>query len=229
MAENMKYYEMFREVPKEAQKPIGGGRLKGMTDINPMWRIKALTEAFGPVGIGWYYKISDKHIETVGTESAAFVDIELYIKVNGEWSMPIIGTGGSSFVTIERSGNAYMSDECYKMALTDAISIAFKALGGAGNIYFAKDRTKYDVKTDADTKAPADNVTPIKQPKTTDTTKVSVQQLTAAMAKKGITQEQIFETYKRDVKDIVEVKKKTCTDLKFLPQEYKLKYFNMCK
>ena len=66
--------------------------------------------------------------------------------------------------------------------------------------------------------------------RTDDTpTKVSVQQLTAAMAKKGITQEQIFETYKRDVKDIVEVKKKTCTDLKFLPQEYKLKYFNMCK
>ena len=141
---NMKFYEASRSVPVEAQKSIGGGRLKGMTDINPMWRIKTLTEMFGPVGIGWYYKITDKRIEAFGNEASAFVDIELYIKVDGEWSMPIYGTGGSSFVTIERSGTAYMSDECFKMALTDAISIACKALGFGADIYYAKDRTKYD-------------------------------------------------------------------------------------
>lgn len=29
------------------------GKLKGKTDINPMWRIKVLTETFGPCGEGW--------------------------------------------------------------------------------------------------------------------------------------------------------------------------------
>ena len=51
--DKMIYYNQLRTVPEVAKKPIGGGRLKGMTDINPMWRIKRITEVFGPVGIGW--------------------------------------------------------------------------------------------------------------------------------------------------------------------------------
>lgn len=50
---NLDLYEKVRQVPQEAQKTIGGGRLKGMTDINPMWRIKTLTEHFGICGVGW--------------------------------------------------------------------------------------------------------------------------------------------------------------------------------
>jgi hypothetical protein len=146
--DNMIYYKQVKTVPEEAKKAITGGRLKGMTDINPMWRIKMLTEMFGPVGIGWYYKIVDKRIETIDTQSAAFVDIELFYKHNGEWSMPVQGTGGSSFLTVESSGKAYMSDECFKMALTDAISIACKAIGFGADVYYAKDRTKYDVAED---------------------------------------------------------------------------------
>ena len=46
--DNMNLYEAFRAVPKDAQKTIGAGKLKGFTDINPMWRIKLLTETFGP-------------------------------------------------------------------------------------------------------------------------------------------------------------------------------------
>lgn len=45
--DKMTIYEQCREVPKDAQKPIAAGRLKGKTDINPMWRIKKLTELFG--------------------------------------------------------------------------------------------------------------------------------------------------------------------------------------
>ena len=141
--DNLRYYEQLKTVPENAQKPIKAGRLKGMTDINPMWRIKALTETFGPVGFGWYYKVTDKRIEIQGQESSAFVDIELYYKVNDEWSMPVIGTGGSSFVTVENSGNVYMSDECFKMALADAISVACKALGVGADIYWNITDSKY--------------------------------------------------------------------------------------
>ena len=52
IVENLELYNAVREVPKEAQKAIGAGRLKGMTDINPMWRIKVLTEQFGICGRG---------------------------------------------------------------------------------------------------------------------------------------------------------------------------------
>ena len=127
--ENLGIYERVRQVPEAAKRSIQAGRLKGKTDINPMWRIKALTEQFGPCGIGWKYVITDKRLEQgANNEVAAFLDIDLFVKVDGAWSEAIPGTGGSAFVASERNG-LYTSDECFKMALTDAISVACKALG----------------------------------------------------------------------------------------------------
>lgn len=142
--DNLSIYEKVRSVPQNAQRTIGAGRLKGKTDINPMWRIKSLTEQFGPVGIGWKYTIDRQWMETgSGGEIAAFCNISLYIKVDGQWGDGIPGTGGSAFVASERNG-LYTSDECYKMALTDAISVACKALGFGANVYWEADRSKYD-------------------------------------------------------------------------------------
>ena len=150
--DNLRLYNAWRAVPQEAQKPIEAGRLKGKTDISPMWRIKVLTEMFGPVGLGWYYEITDKRIEQgAGDEKAAFVDIALYIKENGEWSKPIVGTGGSGFINLEKETRLYTNDEAFKMALTDAISVSCKALGIAADIYFSKDRTKYSLAEDPQT------------------------------------------------------------------------------
>ncbi len=140
---NLDLYNRVRVVPEEAKKPIKGGRLNGMTDINPMWRIKVLTSEYGPCGIGWFYKPVKKWTEQAGGEAVAFVDIELFIKVDGEWSQPICGTGGSKLSQNERNG-LFVSDECYKMATTDAISVACKQLGIGADVYFGADRTKYD-------------------------------------------------------------------------------------
>lgn len=140
---NMEIYEKTRSVPGTALKTIEAGRLKGKSDINPIWRIKTLTETFGPCGFGWKYIITNKHLEKgANDEISAFVDIELYINWNGEWSEAIPGTGGSSFVAKEKSG-LYQSDECFKMALTDAISVACKALGIAADVYWNSDSSKY--------------------------------------------------------------------------------------
>lgn len=143
--ENMEIYEQVRKCPDNALKPITAGRLKGKSDINPMWRIKKLTELFGVVGVGWYYEITKQWVEPgANGEMAAFCNINLFINVGGEWSKPIQGTGGSSFITKERNG-FYTSDECFKMALTDAISVACKALGFAADVYWNNDRTKYSM------------------------------------------------------------------------------------
>ena len=37
----------------------------------------------------------------------------------------------------------YLSDEAYKMAYTDALSVACKALGIAADVYYEKDKSKY--------------------------------------------------------------------------------------
>ena len=149
---NLSLYNEGRSVPEEAKKAFDTGRFKG-TDVNPMWRIKMLTSMFGPAGIGWFTEVKDRYTEqNIDGSVAAFVDINLYVKVDGEWSKPIFGTGGSKLVSIEKkysrgasepSTSLFLSDEAYKMAYTDALSVACKALGIAADVYYEKDKTKY--------------------------------------------------------------------------------------
>ena len=143
MADNMTLYNAVRTPPPEALREIKAGRLAGKSDINPMWRIKTLTEQFGPCGVGWKYTIEKLWTEQgANGEIAAFALINLYHKIGEGWSEPIPGIGGNSFVAKEKSG-MYTSDECYKMALTDALSVACKALGVAADVYWQADKTKY--------------------------------------------------------------------------------------
>lgn len=145
--DNLNIYNQVRTVPKEALKLIQAGRLRGKSDINPMWRLEKLTELFGPCGIGWKYVITEQWLEEgANNEIAAFVNIELFVKTDNGWSEAIPGTGGSSFVTKEKSG-LYTSDECFKMALTDAISVACKALGFGADVYWQAGATKYSKTT----------------------------------------------------------------------------------
>jgi len=135
---NTDLYNKVKAVPKEALTEIKAGRMKGKSNINPQWRIYKLTEMFGPCGIGWKYKITRQWIEEgANNEKAAFVNIELFVKIDGEWSDAIPGNGGSSFVANELKG-LHTSDEAYKMALTDAISVSCKALGIAADVYWSE-------------------------------------------------------------------------------------------
>jgi len=135
MSENLATWEALCRPPESALKKIGGGRLKGMTDINPQWRLQMMTEQFGPIGVGWYYEKLQHWTEIGGNdELMCFVSINLYIKHDGEWSKPIFGLGGSTLVASQSAG-LYSNDEGYKMALTDALSVAMKELGVAAAIY----------------------------------------------------------------------------------------------
>ncbi len=145
--DNSRLYEALRHVPEEAKKLIQEGRLKGKTDVNAMWRIKRMTEIFGPIGQGWKVEIKQKWLESADNDNvAAFVDIDLYYKdpQTDEWNGPIPGTGGNIFKRRESSGRIYMDDDCYKKALTDAISIACKFLGLAADVWFEQDVSKYE-------------------------------------------------------------------------------------
>lgn len=198
--EKMEIYNRVRQVPDEAKKAISAGRLKGMTDINPMWRIKKLTEEFGPCGIGWWTKVTDRWTETVGDETCAFVDLELYVKVGNEWSKPITGSGGSKLATKERSG-VYVSDECYKMAETDALSVACKKLGIGADVYFSADRTKYSQTVD-DSKKIGEN---------------DVKILLDYLQKNGISDQKIMERYRvKALSDLTQKRYIEITDKKYL-------------
>lgn len=157
--DNLTIYNRVREAPKEALRPIQAGRLKGKTDINPMWRIKALTELFGPSGIGWYVEVLEKRERDCPSgEVMCFVDIALYVKDGEGFSKPIYGTGGHKLVAKESSG-LYANDEGWKMAYTDAISVACKALGLAADVYWAEDKTKYTAAAEPEKAEPVKTIT----------------------------------------------------------------------
>ena len=135
--------------PQDALKPITAGRLKGKSDINPQWRIQALTEQYGICGVGWAYEIKEKeYVDVPATgEKMVFITVHLLIR---DWNYPdeykwignAIGIGGDFVVKREKEG-LHANDEGLAMALTDAIGKAAKVFGIANNVYRGKFETKY--------------------------------------------------------------------------------------
>jgi hypothetical protein len=147
--DNKWIWDQVKQPPPSALKQIEGGRLRGMTDISPQWRYEALTDVFGPCGFGWKYEIVRVWAEpTIENQVFAFAEVKLYVKEpvgDASWSAPIPGIGGSMLVESEKKGTQFhASDEGYKMAVTDALSVACKMLGIGADVYRgAWDGSKY--------------------------------------------------------------------------------------
>lgn len=144
--------ELFRaqaRPPQEAIRPIEAGRLKRFSDINPQWRIEALTETYGLYGVGWFVQIKDtQYVDLPETqEKMLFLTLELYVR---DWSLPdeykwfgpAIGIGGDYVIVRDKNG-VHGNDEAYAMAMTDALGKAAKLFGIANDIYRGKFDSKY--------------------------------------------------------------------------------------
>lgn len=130
-------WDRLSRPPKEALRTINAGRLRGKTDINPQWRYKAMTEVYGACGVGWKYEIKRLWNEPgADGQVFAFADVAVYVwdSPKDKWSDPVPGVGGSMLIAKE-AGGLHSSDEGYKMAVTDALSVALKMLGVAAEIY----------------------------------------------------------------------------------------------
>ncbi len=145
---NMEIWDKVKQPPPAALREIKGGRLKGKTDINPQWRYQVMTEQFGMCGVGWRYEVVDLWAVEAQSEVIAFAKIMLFTCSDGKWSDGIPGVGGSMLVAKEASG-LHVSDEAYKMAITDALSVAMKMLGVAANIYSGMSDSKHSPSPEA--------------------------------------------------------------------------------
>ena len=135
---NMKIYEQLKTVPQQYLKTIQAGRLKGMSDIKPQWRIETMTKVFGICGFGWKVQnVKFEYRNGSHEQMTCHCYLELFVKVDDVWSDPIVGVGGSSFIANEKNG-LYTSDECEKMAYTDALGGAMKMLGMAADVYMGE-------------------------------------------------------------------------------------------
>ncbi len=141
---NLDYWNKVKQPPQNALKRIDFGYLKGKSDINPQWRLMAMTQAFGTVGHGWTYRIVRTWSEPSPSGAVmCFSEVAVKTKVDGQWGEEFFGIGGSEIVEKNKNGLAH-NDEGYKKATTDALGVAFKAVGVAADIYFGNyDGSKY--------------------------------------------------------------------------------------
>jgi hypothetical protein len=134
---NVRIWNKLKRPPETALRTITGGNLAGKTDINPQWRMEAMTAAFGPCGLGWKYTIDEVWNEPgPGGCVFAFAKVNVYYREDYEspWSEAVPGVGGNQLVKIQKKG-PFPEDEAYKMAITDALSVAMKAIGVGADIY----------------------------------------------------------------------------------------------
>ena len=136
----LSYWEFWQHVAPGMLKEIKGGNLNGKSDINPVWRFKALTEAFGPCGFGWTVREVERWKDEAAGEISVSVKVHLLVNIGGTWSEPIEGVGGSKLCGKGRGDG--INDEAWKMATTDAISVACKALGMAADVYTGRQSHK---------------------------------------------------------------------------------------
>lgn len=132
-------YAAYASPPPEMVKKITGGKLKGLSNVNPQFRFDALTYNFGLCGIGWYDLITKREFIDSGDKIVISIHIELFIKLDNEWSKPVTGVGSHIYSQKVNKGKSdeYLdvNDEAEKGAYTDAISVACKKLGIAGDVY----------------------------------------------------------------------------------------------
>lgn len=229
--DNLEFYNKVRSVPAEALKPIKGGRLKGMTDVNPMWRIKTLTEQFGMCGVGWYFEPTSRFIEYFDNakEAVATIAGNLYVKQDGEWSKPIYGEGGAKIVA-EEKGGLFVDDDAFKKAYTDALSVACKSIGIAADVYFEKDTDKYTAIPESEYKAVAKPASTASSKASTSSSRASTsaeckkyRQLIIAYAKEhGMTTKEVCSDYHINNDSPLDALKRAYEDLtspSLLPQD----------
>ena len=143
--DNLEIYNKLRTPPEGAKKTITGGRLNGMTDINPQWRIHALTSVFGPCGKGWGYEVMNITEKELDGQVALFVHVTLWTETKQQ---SVNGYGGSMLIAKEKGG-LRLNDEAQKMAITDAIGNAAKYLGVGADVFSGNQiyDTKYEGET----------------------------------------------------------------------------------
>ncbi len=130
------------ELPKDAYTAVPGGA--GLTDIDPGYMRKVLTEVFGMCGIGWGYSYEPNDLVVMVEERtnkenkkrrvhvASLKRLCLWYKLNG--------TGVVHICNVYASGGSDNDVEGYAMsgAITNAIGKAVSNLGFQESVYLGK-------------------------------------------------------------------------------------------
>lgn len=143
----LRVWNRFSQTDKKATKAFDKGGFKG-TDINPTYRLKCLTELFGPQGTGWGWTIHERWREKLPSrykDGQKWVDYEAdcaFVML----SLWYVGDDGLKHEGSPQIGGTECDlspDEVWKMSITDAVGKCCVALGIAADVYLGEFDGKY--------------------------------------------------------------------------------------
>lgn len=143
--DNMSLWDRLQYTEQSATKKVTGGKIPGALDINPTWRMKRMTEMFGPMGKGWGWELNEKWIDEIEGKKFAYVMLTVWWSEDGGKTRYLVGphVGGTSM--------SMAKDEAWKQSITDAFGKCASGLGVAADIYEGKwDDSKYQNVQDAE-------------------------------------------------------------------------------
>lgn len=146
-SENTALWNELRSTPDEYLKKFTrGGGFSGKS-IDPVYRIRRLTERFGPCGKGWGFIQEDQWTDGGSGAYCVYIRGHLWYMLDGERYQTCSHTGGTN---TDRA-----PDEAYKMAETDALGKCCVDIGLAVDVYMGEhDGDKYQVPEGAPTNRP---------------------------------------------------------------------------
>lgn len=110
-----------------------------LTCVHPQWRLRRMTEVFGPVGEGWGYEIVERWAEF----DCAFVRLKVWyiheLCMNALTPSPPRWTG-------EQIGGTTATrnpDDSYKSAVTDALGKCVSQIGLAATVYMGQAASEF--------------------------------------------------------------------------------------
>ncbi len=147
---NMRIWSKVHKTDSEYTKRDHNGR----NSISTQYRIMKMTEAFGPVGLGWGYKV----LREWTTQGAPIVvnneptgmheiihhcEVEIWYKHQGQKSEPITHYGDTRQFYYSRGwqdkpGYFINDDEVHKKSLSDALGKAMSMLGVCADVYLGE-------------------------------------------------------------------------------------------
>lgn len=143
-SENTQLWNSLVDTPPEYLKEFKRAGGFGGKSIDPTYRIRKLTEVFGPVGKGWGFVQEDQWSDGGSGSYVVYVRGHLWYLLDGERYLTNSHTGGT---VCDRA-----PDEAYKMAETDALGKCCVDLGLSCDVYMGEhDGDKYQQREDGKT------------------------------------------------------------------------------
>lgn len=126
---NMSLWEKWATPDPKYISKVELGRRK-FDSIAPHYRVRLMTEEFGPMGGRWYAKEVENQTITVATQKGP--KVYWFSKVEVGY---VYGEKGNLHTVEQWGGTELNSDEAPKMAFTDALGKCLSYLGIAADIY----------------------------------------------------------------------------------------------